>query len=270
MKKYTADFETVTWLEDETYVWAWAVCDIDNPDKIIIDNNIESFIEFCKNSKNSTFYFHNLKFDSEFIISWLLNNGFKWVKTKAEAEDNTFTTVISDMGVFYSVEIYFKKKNKNVKKVTIYDSLKIIPFSVNETAKYFNLPISKLKIDYNKPREKGHILTDEEKDYIQNDVKIMALALKVIFDEKLTKMTRASNALADYKKILGNESKFNHYFPKLELKLDKELRKAYKGGFTYLNPIYKEKEVENIVVLDVNSLYPSVMNSCRGEILPFR
>ena len=30
MKKFTADFETCTWLEDETYVWAWALCDIDN------------------------------------------------------------------------------------------------------------------------------------------------------------------------------------------------------------------------------------------------
>lgn len=27
-KKYTADFETATWLEDETYVWAWAVSEI--------------------------------------------------------------------------------------------------------------------------------------------------------------------------------------------------------------------------------------------------
>ena len=48
MSKYTADFETCTWLENETYVWAWAVCDIDT-EKIDLGNNIESFIEFCKN-----------------------------------------------------------------------------------------------------------------------------------------------------------------------------------------------------------------------------
>ena len=48
MKKYVADFETATWLENETYVWAWATCEIGNPDNIIIDNNIESFIKFCK------------------------------------------------------------------------------------------------------------------------------------------------------------------------------------------------------------------------------
>ena len=39
MKKFTADFETATWLPNETYVWAWAICEIGNPDNIIIDNN---------------------------------------------------------------------------------------------------------------------------------------------------------------------------------------------------------------------------------------
>ena len=28
MKKYVGDFETATWLEDETWVWAWSVCEI--------------------------------------------------------------------------------------------------------------------------------------------------------------------------------------------------------------------------------------------------
>lgn len=46
----------------------------------------------------------------------------------------------------------------------------------------------------------------------------------------------------------------------------KILGKHISGGFTYLNPIYKNKTVENIVNLDVNSLYPSVMEACS---LPF-
>ena len=41
--------------------------------------------------------------------------------------------------------------------------------------------------------------------------------------------------------------------------IDKDMRQAYKGGFTYLNPIYEEIDVGAGVVLDVNSLYPSVM-----------
>lgn len=143
-------------------------------------------------------------------------------------------------------------------KTVFYDSLKIIPFSVEQIAKSFNLKISKLTLDYNKPRERGYILNAEEKEYIKNDVLIVAQALKVLFDENLKKMTQGSNALNDFKEII-NKSKFEHFFPELDYEVDKDLRKAYKGGFTYLNPIYKEKDVGNGVVLDVNSLYPSVM-----------
>lgn len=63
VKKFTADFETCVWCEDETWVWAWATCEIGNEENIKIDNNIDSFMEFCKQEKNATFYFHNLKFD---------------------------------------------------------------------------------------------------------------------------------------------------------------------------------------------------------------
>ena len=258
MKKFTADFETATWLEDETFVWAWATCEIGNEENLKIDNNIDSFIEYCKQEKNSTFYFHNLKFDGEFIIYWALTHGFKHVQEKEDIESNTFTTLISDMGQFYTITLYFEKGNKRVHKVTFIDSLKIIPFSVDVIAKSFNLPISKLSIDYNKPRSRNHKLTIEETEYIKNDVLIVAKALKVLFDEELTKMTQGSNALNDFKNLI-NKSKFEHLFPKLDYDIDKDLRKSYKGGFTYLNPIYKEKDVENVVVLDVNSLYPSVM-----------
>lgn len=62
----------------------------------------------------------------------------------------------------------------------------------------------------------------------------------------------------DYKQIISI-NKFDHFFPKLDIELDEYIRKSYKGGFTYLNPLYKEKDVKDGIVLDVNSLYPSVM-----------
>ena len=200
----------------------------------------------------------SLKFDGEFIIYWAFTHGFKHVTKKEDIEDNTFTTLISDMGQFYNITLYYKKGNKKVHKTTFIDSLKIINFSVKNIAKTFGLEESKLEIDYNEPREKGHILTDEEKAYIRNDVVIVAKALKELFSEGLTKMTAASNALSNYKEIL-TLNRFNHFFPKLDYEVDKDIRKAYKGGFTYLNPIYKEKDVENVNILDVNSLYPSCM-----------
>ena len=39
-KKFTADFETSTWLPDESFVWAWALCEIGNTDNLRIGNTI--------------------------------------------------------------------------------------------------------------------------------------------------------------------------------------------------------------------------------------
>lgn len=262
-KKYTADFETTT-DPDDCRVWAYALCEIGNVDNFIHGNNIKDFINFCANTKeNYQLYFHNLKFDGEYIFNYLLNNGYEFVKDKRDRRDKTFTCLISDMGQFYSIEIYFHVTKKHTNKVTIYDSLKILNFSVEKIAKDFNLPISKLTLDYSEKRPVGHELTDHEIDYIRNDVEIMARALEHMFNENLLKMTIGSDALANYKEMNKN---FNRYFPILNINIDQDIRKSYKGGFTYLNDIYKEKEVGNGLVLDVNSLYPSVM---KYNYLPF-
>ena len=56
MKCFTADFETCTWLKDETYVWAWATYEIGNEENITINNSIDSFIEYCMKEKNAKFF----------------------------------------------------------------------------------------------------------------------------------------------------------------------------------------------------------------------
>lgn len=262
-KRYTADFETTTDVDD-CRVWAYALMEIGNPSNFIYGNSIDEFMWWCRNPKdNYTLYFHNLKFDGEFIFNYLLNNGFTCIKDKKDRNNKTFTCLISDTGQFYSIEIYFEVKKHSVNKVTIYDSLKILNMSVDKIAKGFNLPIRKLTLDYNAKREIGHILTDEEVDYIKNDVEIMSRALDIMFKEGLNKMTIGSDALAYYKNL--NKS-FKYLFPIQPYDIDMDIRKSYKGGFTYLNPIYKDIEVNDGIVLDVNSLYPSVM---MYEKLPF-
>lgn len=259
---YTADFETTT-QEDDCRVWAWGVCEIGNDYRFQYGNTIEGFMEFLKNSKNSTFYFHNLKFDSSFLIDHLFQTGFTHAEKREDEESKTFSTLISDMGQFYSVKIIFEKKGKKSKYVKIYDSLKILPFSVDQVAKGFGLPINKLELDYTTFREKGHILTPHEVDYLRHDVEIMARALDVLFNQDLKKITQGSNALHDYKKTIG-EKNFERWFPVPDY--DKDVRQAYKGGFTYLNPKYKNKDVGTGLVFDVNSLYPWAMREC---LLPF-
>lgn len=259
--KYTADFETSTpeWLsiDNETRVWAWAIHAIGN-DEFIYGNSIDTFFEWCfKNKrKNYTMYFHNLKFDGEYIFYYLLTHGYEVVQTKKEVHDKSFLCLISDTGQFYSIEIY-DKAGKYPNKVTIYDSLKILNFSVEQIAKDFNLPLNKLELDYDTYRSVGHELTPHEVEYIKADVKIMALALDIMFKENLTKMTIGSDALHSFKSMV---SSFDLYFPTLSYNIDAGIRESYKGGFTWLNPIYREKDVKrDIIVIDSNSMHPSHM-----------
>lgn len=214
--------------------------------------DIDSFINYCSLiNESSSFYFHNLKFDGEFIIHYLLTHGFVHVNEK-KLGVNQFSTIISDLNVFYCIKVKFKEEVI----ISFFDSLKLLNFSVEEVAKAFNLSIKKLEIDYKAKREKRHKITDEEKEYLKHDVMIMSLALEKMFEMKITRMTIASNAMNFFKDTISKK-RFEEWFkPPL---YDKDLRQAYKGGFTYLNEIYRGKEVKEGIVLDVNSLYPSVM-----------
>lgn len=252
---FTADFETTTDPLD-CRVWACGICSIDETHSFKYGNSLDWFIEFAKHNIGSTFYFHNLKFDGEFILCYLFEHGYKHVTDRKKLKTKTFTTLISDKGQFYSLEICFNKDEDKTEKITIYDSLKILPFSVEAIAKGFNLPISKLEIDYDEKRKIGHILTPQEIDYLRNDVEIMSRALLTLFNQDLRQMTQGSNALYDYKKIVGKKN-FSKWFPIPDYDFD--VRQSYKGGFTYCDPRRQGQDIGAGIVLDVNSLYPSVM-----------
>lgn len=256
-KRFVADFETTTDVND-CRVWAYAICSVDAKLDFQYGNCIEDFFEWCANpNENYIVLFHNLKFDSSFCLSYLNDLGFKHISKKEERADKTYETLISDMGAYYSITVYFTVKGKKVNKVTFLDSMKIFNMSVEKIAESFKLPISKLTLDYKKFRKKGHKLTKHEIDYIRNDVEIVARALHQFYSLGYTKMTIGSNALTSYKKTISN---FKKYFPELEEEVDKAIRKAYRGGFTCVNPKIQGKIVKgNLICADVNSLYPSRM-----------
>lgn len=263
MRAYVADFETTT-DPDDCRVWAWCVCDVYNTDFLVYGNTIESFIQWCRCAADCQMYFHNLGFDGAFIMDYLEHQGWKWVDSPVKTGVNTYTTLISDANMVYTIGLYFEKHLK----VRIYDSLKIVPLSVKAMAKAYGLDEGKGELDYEAYRESGHVLTDEEKDYIRRDVQIVAHVMRRYLDGGLVKMTAGSNALWDYKKMLGGFKKFRIPYPEIGKEEDAFIRRAYRGGFTYVNPKFQGKLLNDGVVFDVNSLYPSVMYSCEGEILP--
>lgn len=260
---FSCDFETTT-VEDDCRVWAFACCEIGKPDNFIYGNSLDDFMKWCANwEKNYKCFFHNLKFDGEFIVNWLLDNGFEYVEDKKDRHDKSFTTLITDMGQWYQITVWFKIYGSHTNKVVFQDSLKILNFSVDAIAKGFNLPLSKLTLDYKAFRKKGHELTPDEVEYIKHDVEIIARALDIMFKQGLNKMTIASDALDSFKKMTPQ---FRKIYPKLSKEVDADIRQSYKGGFTYVSEKYAGAEVGEGVVLDVNSLYPSRM---KLENLPF-
>lgn len=264
MSVYVADFETTTDAGD-CRVWAWCAAEVGNEGNICYGNSIETFMRWCSLNSGSKCYFHNLKFDGKFIVSHMLSSGWEWIADKSDGSPGKFTTLINDMGMWYSLRLWFK----GGKTMEFLDSLKVIPLPVRDIPRAFGLAESKLEIDYKSAREEGHELTEEEIEYITADVVIVCKAMKVMHDNGMTRMTAASNAFADYKKVIGGKRRFRDWYP--EPSYDADLREAgcYKGGFTAVNPMYRGRTMGAGASYDVNSLYPSVMASAHGEVLPY-
>lgn len=270
---YTADFETTRNRPgDDTgaRVWAWAVCEIQDASNYTIGTDMKSFLSWI-GEHPGTYYFHNLRYDGRYLVDYLFKNGWEFLPTRPK-RTKQFTTMISRMGQWYSVTL--RMWSKSLKKsviIKIQDSLKLLPISVKQVAQAFNLDEGKGELDYETWRPEGHQLTDEEKDYIRRDVQIMAKALHVcILDEGMDKMTIGGNAMASWKKGFGN--KWRLLFPKLGNACDTQIRQAYRGGFTYCMPEYRDVDVYDGISLDFNSMYPSMMISKRfpyGEPIPF-
>ena len=297
--KFVADFETTT-DEEDCRVWAVAWVNIDSVylenygNTLQIVNNINSFFNYFENlSGNHDCYFHNLKFDGSFIIDYLLRNGYTY--DDFLTEPNTFNTMITDQKIFYQIQVRFGDKpriNKNGKPtlkkgqpvfdktiISFKDSLKKIPLKVSQIAKSYGIEEQKTEIDYKMYRPVGYELTDREKEYVSNDVIIIAKALyQMINKQGQTGLTMSSDALSDFKHRLANvergkpkakkkaEEVFRHWFPELTLEADTYIRRAYKGGYTYANPKYTSQMIGEGLVYDVNSLYPSRMRDC---LLPY-
>ena len=264
MRSYTADFETTTDPED-CRVWAVATCDIENPDDIWISNDVYDFVDWMSDHTGSRVYFHNLSFDSIFLISALELAGWEYVEDIDTRTRNTYSAMVSDMNQVYSLTLWFSKR----KKVVLYDSYRVIPLKVADVAKAFDLPMGKGDLDYEAFRERGHEITPEERDYIERDVKIMALAMGTMLAQGMDKMTAGANALADFKAGFGGHKGFRSIFPLLTDDEDEFIRRAYRGGYVYCDPRTAGELVGDGIVLDVNSLYPSVMWCAHGELMPF-
>lgn len=258
MRMAEADFETTTDVSD-CRVWAWAVSYVGESTPAQYGNDIDSFLLYIADHGKCLYWFHNLGFDGKFITDRLLKIGYDWVPENPAAGE--FTTLMSGKGKFYQMRITFYSGLT----IEIRDSLKVFPMSVRKVAQAFKLPEGKGELDYTAHREKGHELTDIERDYIRRDVEIVAKALDIFSRQGLDKMTIGSNAFGFFKKQMGKK-RYEHFFPKITLQEDKEIRASYRGGFTYVEPRFADVDVYGGISVDYNSMYPSMLISNRYPV----
>lgn len=261
---FAADFETTT-DPDDVRVWAWGLAQVGFDKSFIYGNDLESFMQRLALMPSCRVYFHNLAFDGSFIFDFLLNYGWTFNEDSRHLRPWEFSATISDMNQIYAINLKFP----HGVKVDIFDSLKIIPMTIARMAKTFDMPMSKGDIDYTQHREVGHVITDEELDYLKRDVLILSHALDLMLRMGEVKMTSGSNALNDFKQTVGGNKGFRRIFPIVDKEDDDFIRQAYRGGFTYANPKYVGQVLGEMSSWDVNSLYPSIMYGCHGEMMPY-
>lgn len=226
-RRWVADFET-TCKEDDCRVWVWGACPIDDPHEFVWGTDIESFLEWAKNENNPKVWFHNLKFDMQFVNSYLLRSGYEWTPEKAMSV-KTFSTLITPTGDYYSAKIVLGLQNRRKKTLELYDSMKLLNMSVDAIAASFGLPFGKMKIDYEKDRPLGYQPTLLELHYLNADCMIVAIAMQKMEQRGINSMTIGQAAIKDFKQ---RKPCFSSYFVKLPREVEEDVRQAYKGGFT--------------------------------------
>ena len=268
-QQYAADTESTTAATDteSSRVWAWCMVDVTTPhrSKVRRGTDIGSFLTECS-MVGGIVWFHNLRWDARFVISELLERGWAHVDSRFP-KDRQYTTCIDGMGQWFSVKVRWD----NGRSTEFRDSLKKLPMSVREVALAFGSEdllgddAEKESIDYDAPRPPGYRPTRQEWHYIENDVLIVARALATQLSHGFDRLTVGADALAEFKELVGPKA-WKYLFPPLEADVDAEIRRSYRGGFTYADPRYSKRHIGPGRVYDVNSLYPSVM---KEEPLPW-
>lgn len=287
------DFETTVYKGQEyTEVWASASVELYTEDVQIFHSIDEQFNYFLEQDCNIIAYYHNLKFDGSFWLSYLLidkhfkqaydktgesENAVVWKKDKF-MDNNSFKYSISDKGMWYTIII---KVNNHF--IEIRDSLKLLPFSVKKIGNNFGTKHKKLDMDYEGLRYAGCTITDKEKKYIANDVLVVKEALEIMFNQGHNSLTIGSCCLEEYKEICKASTRlqleYKEMFPDVyDIVLDEStykyhtvgdyIRRSLRGGWCYLVKGKENKVFGYGTTADVNSLYSSMMSSESGNRYP--
>ena len=282
---FVGDFETTVYEgQEDTEVWASACVELFH-DEVQIHHSIGETFEYFKSlDSNIICYYHNLKFDGSFWLSYFLveenfqqaldwaEDGTQRFQERSKMANNTVSYSVAGLGQWYRITV-----KVNGHYIEFRDSLKLLPFSVKRIGQSFGTKHKKLDMEYKGFRYAGCNITEEERRYIANDVLVVKEALEIMFTEGHKKLTIGSCCLHEYKKSIGGK-KYEAMFPDLyQIPLPKDygaknageyIRNSYHGGWCYLVRGKENQIKHNGTTADVNSLYPSMMSSESGNPYP--
>ena len=275
---FVADFENTTG-GDSTYVYGFGIMNIKDDEPQIVENIDDAMNLISNVPKKSVIYFHNFAtYDGWIIVAWLLKNGYTF--TKNTNVNRRFNGIITDDRKIYQLKVRFKKYT-----VEFRDTCLLVQGKLDTIGKNFKCETAKLvgHIDYDKERGEGYVMDDEERHYLRNDVVLLKeILLKILdmghladyltagsfaFSEMKASLYQDMHGLTDDEMNWKRETEFyaddlqksyRGTFPELPFEIDAFCRHAYRGGYC-IN--WSDGEIYNGhgVVLDFNSLYPSVM-----------
>ena len=287
---FVADFETTVYdNQDFTEVWASASVELHTDDVQIFHSIKEQWEYFVSLDSNLIVYYHNLKFDGNFWLPFFLNTMGYTQAIEFENEEQTDGTflpnykmpnnsikyaIATQMSQWYSLTV---KVNNRI--IEFRDSYKLLPFSLDAIGKSFQTKHKKLDIEYTGFRYSGCEITEKEREYIANDVLVIKEALEIMFEEGHNKLTIGACCLSEFKSHY-DKLEYDYLFPNMKeyyldfktygsKNADEYIRKSYRGGWSYLVKGKENKIYKNGSTHDVNSLYPSQMESSSGNRYPY-
>lgn len=278
---YFADFETTTNLSKyyqrtgDTTVWLTHMIDI-NGENSYLGVSILDFMKWLEGLNNEdTIYFHNLSFDGDFIIKWLVNH--KWYLNNVDAiNPNEFYVFRNGQ------KIYYIKLNLNNKIIHLQCSYLLLNTSISQLGNSVNIQ----KIDetinkdefYNQEPKPLNQVKKELIDYIKRDVEIARLSYinfkqvieSLSFVNEEIDLTQYLTVTSLIRKLLYLaltkylKSKNLNCHPAQLLEMNEKdyewTNELLAGGLTQFNLSYLgRQEMKSNVFIDVNSAYPAVM-----------
>lgn len=309
---FIADFETITpntnyyKKTQDTKVNLWGLQQFGDfsPDKINWGITIEEFIDHLKNlGVSSTIFFHNLAFDGDFIVKYLIKT-YPIIKKK---DRKTGIAFFKNKNRIYNIILNFRNPEKKFCKIIFRCSLLLLTASVDSLGKAFKIEKhengNSTFYDFEPFKNKDEILFTPFKYsfllYMKRDIEIVNRSLVTfehtinsvkIIKDKNKKRKRKGLPVFNYLTIgaLAKHVQGFFYIPKFHKENPQHKGKQFLttksktdynfikknfmyGGWTQYNPLFQNdnNDIFKGVMIDINSSYPSIMveNLPYGDLL---